>query len=164
MHNYSALYIFFRLLNFAVFLAVLVYVYRRYVRPAMLTQEADQAALCAALQNKIKEADTLVAQQQMLQKQAVEEGRCLVVSVENWIAYKKQKIQEHDQRMVERVQSMRDRNQRMAIEYADMRMKEQLKPLVIAQAAQHIHAALQKAGAQERYLNRSLHALKERGE
>jgi hypothetical protein len=160
MHNYSAVYILFRLLNFAVFIAVVAYVYRRYVRPAMLAQEADQVAQLSLLQEKVTQADTLIAQQQQLQRQAMEEGRCLIVSVENWIAYKKNKMHEHDQCMVERVQLIRERNSRMAQGYAEAQIKQQLKPLVIANAAHCIHEKLQDKDVQAAYLNRSLHALK----
>lgn len=160
MHNYSALYIFFRLLNFAIFIAVLMYVYRRYIKPSMLAQEAAQAAQCALLHEKIMQADALINQQQQLQRQAVEEGRCLVVSVENWIAYKKNKMYEYDQLMVQRVEAIRKRNERMAHGYAESHVKAQLKPLVVADTARRVREKLQTSSAQVGYLHRSLHALK----
>lgn len=159
MHNYSAVYVFFRFLNFGIFVALFVYAYYRYLKPNLMQQEAAEQSARRKLAQQIAASEELIVEKQALSQKAVGEGKRLISSVESWVAYKKEQSADKESVFYKRMQAIKDRNKKMAACYADEQVRQMVKPLIIQEIQAELSEQLASEDAQKEYLNKSIRAL-----
>lgn len=164
MHELNLVYVFFRCLNFVLFIGAMVFLYRRYVAGSLLhalLQERTERALLAAKAITLRQD----RQQSEKERKAQEhEGQLLFERMRQWAAVKNQMQQERQKLMNEREVHAVERQKKMARGYHDQRLQEALKEPIVQQTQDFLKKRYQDQSKQQQFLKHAIDSFAQESE